>query len=355
MKYKLRFICVLCALCLLAAGCQAQGQTPAEKFTASFYDAFDTVITVIGYAKDQETFDAAYNQARDMFLHYHRIFDGYKSYEGVHNLYYVNKNAANGPVEAEPELIQLLLYMKELQPRLQGRVNVAMGAVLSYWHECREAGEALPEERLLQAYSSHVDFNDVIIDEKEGTIAFADPYLSLDLGAVAKGYATEIVASWLLTSGMTSYIISAGGNVRCGYRPLDGRARWGVGIQDPEESLFSTANNIKDVVYLTDMSVVTSGDYQRYYVVDGVRYHHIIDPDTLYPSAYMRQVTVVTKDSGYADALSTMLFLLPYEEGRAFVDSQPDVEAYWVLNDGSVRFTDGLKPILRSQGGSAMD
>lgn len=351
MKYRLRFLCVLCVLCLLCGGCQAE-KAP-QKFSASFYDAFDTVIIVTGYADSQETFDAVYNQAKDMFLHYHRIYDGYKAYEGVHNLYYVNKNAANGPVPAEPELIDLLLYMKDLQPRLLGRVNVAMGAVLSYWHECREAGEALPEERLLRAYGNHVNFDDVIIDESAGTIYFADPYLSLDLGAVAKGYATEIVASWLLTSGMTSYIISAGGNVRCGERPLDGRARWGVGIQDPEDALFS--NSIKDVVYLTDMSVVTSGDYQRYYVVDGVRYHHIIDPDTLFPSAYMRQVTVVTRDSGYADALSTMLFLLPYEEGRAFVDSQPDVEAYWVLNDGSVEFTDGLTPILRSQGGSAIN
>ena len=351
MKYRLRFLCVLCVLCLLCGGCQAE-KAP-QKFSASFYDAFDTVIIVTGYADSQETFDAVYNQAKDMFLHYHRIYDGYKAYEGVHNLYYVNKNAANGPVPAEPELIDLLLYMKDLQPRLLGRVNVAMGAVLSYWHECREAGEALPEERLLRAYGNHVNFDDVIIDESAGTIYFADPYLSLDLGAVAKGYATEIVASWLLTSGMTSYIISAGGNVRCGERPLDGRARWGVGIQDPEDALFS--NSIKDVVYLTDMSVVTSGDYQRYYVVDGVRYHHIIDPDTLFPSAYMRQVTVVTRDSGYADALSTMLFLLPYEEGRAFVDSQPDVEAYWVLNDGTVEFTDGLTPILRSQGGSAIN
>ena len=353
MKYRLRFLCALCALCLLCGGCRAE--KAMQKFTASFYDAFDTVITVIGYAPDQAAFDAAYGHAKDMFMHYHRIYDGYKAYEGVHNLYYVNKNAATGPVEAEPELIDLLLYMKDLQPRLLGRVNVAMGAVLSYWHECREAGEALPEERLLKAYSNHVNFDDVIIDADAGTVYFADPHLSLDLGAVAKGYATEIVASWLLTSGMTSYIISAGGNVRCGEKPLDGRARWGVGIQDPEETLFSTANSIKDVVYLTDMSVVTSGDYQRYYVVDGVRYHHIIDPDTLFPSAYMRQVTVVTKDSGYADALSTMLFLLPYEEGRAFVDSQPDIEAYWVLNDGTVEYTDGLAPILRSQGGSAIN
>ena len=353
---KARFVCVLLALCLLCGSCSGEKKGESlQKFSGTFYDAFDTVITVIGYAGDQETFDRVFEQAKDMFIHYHRIYDGYKPYEGVNNLFYVNRSAGQGPVHAEPELIELLLYMKELQPRLQGRVNVAMGSVLRYWHEMREEGVALPEESLLRTLNTHTDFDKVIIDRDAGTVYFADPLLSIDLGAVAKGYATEIVASWMLTSDVPSYIISAGGNVRCGQQPADERSRWGVGIQDPDESVLPAGNSLKDVLYTTDMSVVTSGDYQRYYTVDGVRYHHIIDPDTLFPSNYMRQVTVLTRDSGYADALSTALFLLPYEQGRAFVDSLPDVEAYWVLNDGSVRFTEGMSHLLRSQGGSAVD
>ena len=354
MRLKLRFLCLLLALCLLCTGCAA-GEKKLEKYSASFYDAFDTVITIMGYAESQEAFDAAYGPARDMFLRYHQIFDGYNAYAGVHNLYYVNENAGREPTAAEPELIGLLLYMKELQPKLQGRVNVAMGAVLRSWHDHRAEGVAVPDPETLQSLSEHCDFDDVIIDAGAGTVYFADPLLSLDLGAVAKGYTAEIVASWLLTSGMPSYIINAGGNVRCGNQPRDGRDRWGVGIQDPEDALLTGANTVKDVAYLTDKSVVTSGDYQRYYVVDGVYYHHIIDPDTLYPSGFMRQVTVVTPDSGYADALSTALFLMPYEQGRAFVDSLPEVEAYWVLNDGTTHFTDGLAPALQSQGATSTD
>ena len=352
MKLKPRLICLLLTACLLLGGCAEAKKR--EKFSATFYDAFDTVITLIGYAVDQQTFDDTFAQVKDMFLRYHRIYDGYNAYEGVYNLYYVNANAGQGPAKAEPELIDLLLYMKELQPKLKGRVNVAMGAVLSCWHDARTEGVAVPDPETLRALGEHCDFDDVIIDREAGTVAFADPLLSLDLGAVAKGYATEIAASWLLTSDMPSYIINAGGNVRCGHQPLDGRDRWGVGIQNPEDALLGL-NTLKDVVYLTDASVVTSGDYQRYYVVDGVRYHHIIDPDTLYPSAFMRQVTVVTEDSGYADALSTTLFLMPYEAGRAFVDSLPGVEAYWVLNDGTVLFTDGIAPALQSQGAASTD
>lgn len=352
----LRVLCLLSVLCLLLGGCAPSGSAEkAQKYSAVFYDAFDTVTSVIGFADSQETFDRVFGQVREMFMHYHRIYDGYHGYEGINNLYYVNKNAAAGPVPAEPELIELLLYMKDLQPKLNGRVNIAMGSVLSYWHEMREEGEALPEKSLLEKLDAHTDFDDVIIDEAAGTVYFADPGLSLDVGAVAKGYATEIAAQWLLTSDMPSYIISAGGNIRCGRPPQDGRARWGVGIQDPDSSALPVANTTLDAVYLTDSSVVTSGDYQRYYTVDGVRYHHIIDPDTLFPSAFVRQITVVTRDSGYADALSTALFLMPYEEGRAFADGLEGVEAYWVLNDGTVCFTEGLAPYLKSQGGSAVD
>lgn len=354
MKQKTRFVCLLLAICLLFGGCSAE-EAKAEKYSASFYDAFDTIITIMGFAPSQAVFDGVFAEAKDLFLHYHRVYDGYNAYEGVHNLYWVNAHAAEGPTPAEPELIDLLLYMKELQPRLQGRVNVAMGAVLRCWHDYRTAGVAVPSREELLALSEHCDFDDVIIDEAAGTVYFADPLLSLDLGAVAKGYTAEIVAARLLTSDMPSFIINAGGNVRCGHKPLDGRDRWGVGIQNPEDAMLLGANTIKDVAYLTDASVVTSGDYQRYYVVDGKAYHHIIDPDTLYPSDYMRQVTVVTRDSGYADALSTTLFLMPYEQGRAFVDSLPDVEACWVLQDGTVYFTDGLAPALQSQGGVSTD
>ena len=365
---KRHLLCFSLICCLALCGCSAQSassvptQTPAaaetvayQRFSATFYDAFDTVITLIGYAPDQETFDRVYAQAQAKYIRHHQVYDSYNAYEGVNNLYYVNHNAGAGPVQAEPELIDLLLYMKQLQPQLRGRVNVAMGAVLSCWHDYRAQGVAVPALEQLQVLNEHVNFDDVIVDSDHRTVQFADPALQLDLGAVAKGYATEIVATWLLTSEMPSFIISAGGNVRCGQPPRDGRARWGVGIQNPDDALYSAATTTKDVLYCSNISVVSSGDYQRYYVVDGVRYHHIIDPDTLFPSAYMRQVTVVTLDSGYADALSTALFLLPYEEGRAFVDGLPDVEAYWVLNDGTVQFTQGLQKMLQSQGATSLN
>ena len=348
---KIHSVLLLLIVCLML-GCLPANAAKAsyQKFSGVFYESFDTVTSVIGYAEKQETFDKAFAMVESMFTHYHRVFDGYNAYEGVNNLYVVNRDAAKEPVKAEPELISLLVWLRENQPITNGKANVALGAVLKIWHNYRTEGVSLPPMDALEQALAHTDFDKVIIDEENGTVYFEDPEIQLDLGAVAKGYTVEIVAQELLTSDMPSFIISAGGNVRCGEKPLDGRARWGVGIQDPE---FTSAN--KDVMYLTGLSVVTSGDYQRYYTVDNVRYHHLIDPVTLMPGTHMRAVTIVTEDSGLADLLSTAVFLMPYEEGREFVETLDGVEAYWVLNDGSVFFTDGMSKLLYSQGATAKD
>ena len=140
-----------------------------------------------------------------------------------------------------------------------------------------------------------------------------------------------------------------GGNVRMGNPPADGRAKWGVGIQDPDGAVLGLSD-IVETLYLTGCSVVTSGDYQRYYVVDGQRYHHLIDPDTLMPDTDFRSVSIITEDSGYADLLSTAAFLMPYEESRAFIDSLDGVEAIWLFPDGSKKMTFGAMNVAKSCG-----
>jgi len=204
----------------------------------------------------------------------------------------------------------------------------------------------------LQAALEFSDIDDVVIDEEQGTIFLPHRRMSLDVGAFAKGYATELVATELEAAGLKSGAISSGGNIRTIGKPLDGkRERWGVGIFDPDSTLFSEDRDL-DMVYVNDASVVSSGDYQRYYYVGGERYHHLIDPTTLMPAAHYRAVTVVTPDSGLADLVSTELFLLPYNESRQLADSMPEIEALWVMPDGEVRITDGMKKILQSYGAS---
>lgn len=327
----------------------------SKRYETSFLDVFDTFSQVVVYADTQEAAQEILQTVHDELKVYHRLFDIYQAYEGVNNLYTVNQNAGIAPVAVEQPLYDLLTFGKEIYAQTGGKTNIALGSVLSIWHEYREAGlddpdnAKLPPMEDLQAAAQHMDINNLILDAENRTVYFADPEMKLDVGAVAKGYATELVAQTLLASDMPSFIISAGGNVRMGNPPADGRAKWGVGIQDPDGAVLGLSD-IVETLYLTGCSVVTSGDYQRYYVVDGQRYHHLIDPDTLMPDTDFRSVSIITEDSGYADLLSTAAFLMPYEESRAFIDSLDGVEAIWLFPDGSKKMTFGAMNVAKSCG-----
>lgn len=332
-----------------------------ERYSTNFFDTFDTLISLIAYAPDEAAFQTAAGEAHALFQRLHQLYDGYNAYEGVHNLYTLNQEAAKGPVEVPPELMDLLLFCQKNQPVTEGTTNVALGAVLFIWHEYREDGLAdeasaqLPPMDALLAASAHTRMEDVVLDAEKRTVYYADTALKLDLGAVAKGYAAEIVAQHLLASNVSHFVLSAGGNVRIGNPPLDGkRKNWGIGIQDPNSSVFSTdTSSTVESFYLSNMSVVTSGTYQRYYVVDGQAYHHLIDPSTLMPGTYYQAVTIITEDSGMADLLSTAAFLLPYARSRALIDSLEGVEALWILPDGTIEMTDGARQAAKSGGATA--
>lgn len=347
---------------LLVASLIASGMLKKDKYakyTDSFFDTFDTAVTVVAYAKSEREFQAYFQAIHSRFQELHRLYDIYGSYEGVNNLKTINDNAGLKPVKVDKEVIDLIVFSKDWYRRTGGQTNIALGAVLSVWHQYREQGEYDPANAklppvgdLLEA-AKHTDIDKVVVDTEKSTVYLADKAMSLDVGAVAKGYATEIVAREMMAEGLKSGIISSGGNVRVIGKPLDGvRERWGIGIHDPGKSIVSDEENLLDVVFVNNASVVSSGDYQRYYVVDGKVVHHLIDPKTLMPAEYYHAVTVVTEDSGLADFLSTTLFLMPLQESRSLAESLDGVEVMWVMPDGKVEMTDGMRAIARSNGAS---
>lgn len=340
------FSVILSVILLLSAPLSATADSAGlVRYSKNFYDAFDTVITLIGYAENEAAFDSVFGGFMEMFIRHHQVYDGYTAYEGVNNLYALNHAPAGEPVPVEQELMDLLVWAEENQPRFSGRVNIAMGSVLEIWHDHRAEGLTVPAMEDLLKADEHIDLSALILDRDGLTVTKTDGNVRIDLGAVAKGYTVEKAAQWLLDGPMPSFLINAGGNVRCGKQPYNGKKAWSVGVEDPDN-----IGQWLDLIYANDLSIVTSGDYQRYYIVDGIRYHHIIDPDTLMPAAFVRSVTIVTEDSGLADMMSTALFNMDVETGRAFVDAFDGAEAYWIGLDGSISFTDGLIPMLYSQG-----
>ena len=339
-----RAVSIALILCLLLSGCAPMAQAQEQQFTATFLNVFDTVVTVVGRAKSEEDFAPKAQAIRDDLQRYHELFDIYHDYEGKNNLKTVNDNAGVAPVEVDPVIIDLLLDCKRYYELSGGKVNVMMGSVLKLWHDARSDGlddpanAKLPDAKALQEAAKHTGFDALAIDEEASTVYITDPEARLDVGAIAKGWAAQRVAE-KITEGM---LISVGGNVCATGPKLADGTPWVIGIQDP-----NAADKNLHTVYVSQNSVVTSGDYQRAYMVDGKVYHHIIDPETLMPSAYWRSVSIICADSGLADALSTALFLMEQEEGQALVKSC-GAEALWVDADGQEFMTDGFEKMLRT-------
>ena len=337
-----RIVGIVLALALLLTGC-AQNQPGQTKYTATFLTLFDTVTSIVGYAETEEEFQSKAQAIHDDLLVYHQLFDIYNDYEGMNNLKTVNDHAGMAPVTVDPIIIELLLDCREYYDLTDGMVNPAMGSVLKLWHESRNDGlddpanAKLPDAEALAQASEHMNFDSIVIDEAASTVYLTDPAMALDVGAIAKGWATQRAAE----NAPEGMLISVGGNV-CATGPKTAEGDpWIVGIQDPDggENLHT--------IYVKDGAVVTSGDYQRVYYVDGKPYHHIIDPATRMPGEYWRSVTVVCADSGLADALSTALFLLPLEDGQALA-AQCGAEVLWIDGAGDEFMTPGFGEMIRT-------
>ena len=344
------------ALCLgLLAGCSSQPKTTvsdsAQRFTAYYFDVFDTMTQAIAYCDSQAEFDEQMEALHDDLVTYHRLYDIYNDYEGVNNIKTINDNAGVAPVKVDERIIDMLELAVKMYDTTGGKLNVAMGSVLAVWHDYREAAEAdpsdednrLPTQEELEAAAQHCDINDLIIDREAGTVYLADPEMRLDVGSVGKGYAVEQVCQAAKARGLVSLSLSVGGNLRSvGTKPES--QPWESGIVSPwdDSLIYNNSSSLLAVVESNDQAVVTSGDYQRYFMVDGVRYHHIIDPDTLWPADYFTAVTILCPDSGLADCLSTGIFCMPLEEGMALIESLDGVEALWCTKDGQVIKSSGF-------------
>lgn len=346
---KHRLIPIILLVCVLSSSLlfTACGR---KKYTSYSLDYFDTATTITGYENDQETFDQISSEILALLGEYHRLYTIYHRFDGLENLCTINElsNGVHRTVTVDRRIIDMLLYAKEMYQTTGGRLNIAMGSVLSIWHDYRTAGldepwaAELPPMELLNEAAEHTDIDNLIIDEENSTVWISDPQMTLDVGAVAKGYAVEMAARSLEERGISGYVINVGGNVRTvGTKPND--EKWLVGIENPNTD---SENPYLVYLQLAGHSIVTSGSYQRYYTVGDKNYHHIIDPQTLLPAERYLSVSVVCQNSAEGDALSTALFCMSFEEGLALVERLPDVEAHWVMKDETRQYSSGFSQFV---------
>lgn len=350
MKKSISIIVLLSTLLWILLGTAGCGKS-YETRTKSFYEYFDTVSIISSYGDEtDEGFEKICKDLSVMLESYHKLFDIYYEYSGVNNLCTVNKNAGKQPVSVCTELLDFLEYCKELFILTGGETNIAMGAVLKIWHRYREralddasgSSTSVPSMAELMAAAEHTSIDSIVIDREAGTVFISDPEASIDVGAIGKGYATERAAKMLLDRGVTSYVLNIGGNIRTiGEKPNSDK--WVTGITNPDRS---SEERFACRIGIGETSCVTSGNYERYFEHNGVRYHHIIDKDSLIPAGYFSSVTVICKDSGLADALSTALFCMNESDGRRLVQEIGGVEVLWITKDFKTSMTDGFRNLL---------
>lgn len=339
-------VAILSALMLLfpLAGCQKKSSQ--KEFTTFNY--FDTVITFSGFPENDAEFEEASTLFDKLFEKYHKEFDIYNEYDGLQNICSINALNSEGAHEkctVSADIIDLLRFSREMYELTSGMTNVAMGSVTGLWHTARETG-LVPDDAALKEAAKHTSWDTIEIDPVNNTVFISDPLQTLDVGAVAKGYATELVARELISKGFTAYIINAGGTVRAlGNKKADSSGSselpWNAAIENPTlEGGYVAIVPLTDTVDNLSKAIATSGSYQRYFEAGGRRYHHIIHPDTLYPADHWSSVSVVCADAGVADALSTAFFNVATGDIEAFLDdvrTQYSIESLFLVTpDGRV-------------------
>ena len=335
----------------LLAGCAQE----EEAKTYSLADAaagFDTVYSYSETTTDEEAFQTHFTEGRDLFSSYNDMFDIYHEYSALNNLMTVNENAGKAPVTVSQEIMDMLLTAKEFYELTDGAFDITMGATMKIWHEYREEGITLneegkdgnlPSEEELAEARQYRGWEYIELDDENNTVYITDEHVSLDVGGIAKGYAAEHIAKMLEEEGVTSALVNAGRNLRTiGSKP-NGKP-WKVGIANPANLMDS--DGIMILAFEGTGSFVTSGDYERYYTVDGKNYHHILDPKTDHPADLYHSVTIVCKDSTAADCLSTALFSLTVEEGKALLEKYEEktgdhASAVWIMDEDKAQGTEG--------------
>lgn len=250
----------------------------------------------------------------------------------------VNAGAGGGPVEAPQELIDIVRRAIEIGELTDGAFDVTWCALGDVWSFAEDA-ELPPEPEQVQEALRLVDFRRVSLGE--GHIELPEPGMAIGLGGVAKGYGVDRAAAVLHEAGLTNFYIDGGGDVYvagdAGDRP------WRVGIRDPR----GDRDDLIAIVDAESSAVVSSGDYERFRVVAGVRYHHILDPRTGWPASNSQAVSVVAESAEWADAMATAVFVLGPEAGLTLIDSIPNAEALVVDSSGQVRVSHGFHEIGR--------
>jgi len=307
------------------------GEAALAAWAGDRREQMGTAVNVWLWHEDEEAGERA---AEAVFAEIDRIESLMSTYIEDSLISEVNREAAERPVEAGPELYGLVERALDISVLTRGAFDITYDSVGRHYDF--RAGQR-PDESTIAEELPRIDYRLVQLGKKRKTIRFLEPGVRINLGGIAKGYAVERGVEVLKDHGVRHAIVSAGGDSR-----LLGDRRgqpWVVGIRDPRRD-----GEVLLRIPLANEAISTSGDYERFFIEDGTRYHHIIVPSTGRPAGEVRSATIVGPDAVLTDALSTSVFVLGVDSGMRLIATLPDYEGIVIDADGQLYYSDGLAP-----------
>lgn len=325
---------ILYALLLGSAACSAPQLKAEPDLVERVHATMGTELHLTGWTADEENAVAAFEE---VFREFDRLDRLMSVWQDGSDVVRINAAAGDRPVPVSRDTIAVLLAARQVSEWSNGKFDVTFGALSGLWKfDSQNQDNTLPDMTAVRARLPLIDYRDLVIDEQAGTAFLKRKGMSVHLGGIGKGYAVDRGAALLRGRGIGNFMIQAGGDLYVGGRRGD--RSWRAGIRDPR----GPADRSFAAIDLSDSTFSTSGDYERFFIANGRRYHHIIDPDTGEPAAGSRSVTIVTTRAVVADGLSTGVFLLGPEKGMALIERLQGVEGVIVTSSNNLLVSSGL-------------
>lgn len=249
----------------------------------------------------------------------------------------INRAAGYGDVPVSPDFLEIIKKAIEYSKLTHGAFDITIGAVTDLYH-FEDGGGGLPAPEAIRQRLPLVGYQNIHLDEVHRAVGLSRSGALIDLGGIAKGFGVNQAVKSLKADGISAGIVNAGGDIRVfGYKP--GHKLWNIGIQHPRQS-----DKVIASLAITDKSIVTSGDYERFFMKDNIRYHHILDPKTGQPARGCQSVTIVSDTA--TDAMSAGVFVLGPEKGMALIKSLPGIEGIIIDREGRALVSSGLRSML---------
>lgn len=332
LKKRVFWLKLVVALLLpaLLSSCSGQDGMSRERQTAMRDDLLGTIISISLYSDNAEyLFEQSFNAIEEI--------DMRMSANRPDSEISLLNQSEHGHMTVSEDIFDLLNRSDELSALSGGAFDVTIGAVTTLW---RIDGDfsVLPSDEKIRESLSFVGYRGILLSEADRTVSVPDGMM-IDLGSIAKGHALDVVAELLMENGVRHALLDFGGDIRLiGHRP-DGH-KWRIGILSP----IIGDTDLACIIEVSDVSVLTSGGYERFFEQDGIRYHHILSPQTGYPAdSGLLSVTVIGHSSTDADALSTAGFVLGLREGMALLESLDGFEGIFITNENVIHTTSGLR------------